>query len=162
MRNSLATLTIWLPFGLLSCELQEARWLPREGDRIGAVEIRYGGATSGHEARLTNFLHLTAGSVYTEEAVDRDIRALYESGYVEEVRVLAEPIDGDVGLVFEVVSRAPFGPPVFVGNIAFSDVHLARELDFGAGTRSEDMTDGRLQAYAEAIEDFYRREGNKS
>lgn len=159
MTRALATVTICIPFGLLSCERQEARWAPREGDRIGAVEIRYVGATSGHEARLTNFLHLTAGSAYTAEAVDRDIRALYESGHVEDVRVLAESIGGDVGLVFEVVSRPPSGPPVFVGNTAFSDVRLAREIDFGAGTRSEDMTLERLQAYAEAIKHFYRREG---
>jgi outer membrane protein insertion porin family len=108
---------------------------------------------------LTNFLHLTGGSVYTAEAVDRDIRALYESGYVEDVRVLAELIDGDVGLVFEVVRRATFGPPVFVGNTAFSDVRLAREIDLDAGTRSEGMTNERLQGYADAVENFYRREG---
>lgn len=159
MRRALAIMTICIPLGFLSCERQEASWTPRDGDRIGAVEIRYAGETSGHEARLTNFLHLTAGSIYTAEAADRAIRALYESGYAEEVRVLAEPINGDVGLVFEVVSRPPFGPPVFVGNSVFSDVRLAREIDFVAGTGSQDMSDGRLQAYAEAIEDFYRREG---
>ena len=159
MKSALATLTICIPFGLLSCGRQEVSWAPREGDRIGSVEIRYSGATSGHEPRLTNLLHLTGGSVYTAEAVDRDIRTLYESGHVEDVRVLAEPIDGDVGLVFEVVMRVPFGPPVFVGNTAFSDVRLAREIDFDAGTRSEGMTIERLQGYADAIETFYRSEG---
>ncbi|MCU0797550.1 MAG: hypothetical protein MUF31_16645 [Akkermansiaceae bacterium] len=108
---------------------------------------------------MKEFLHLTGGSVYTSEAVDRDIRALYASGYVEDVHVLTEPIDGDVGLVFEVTIRAPFGPLVFVGNTTFSDVRLAREIDFDAGTRSERMANERLQGYADAIENFYRREG---
>ena len=159
MKSALATLTICIPLGLLSCGRQEASWAPRDGDRIGLVDIRYAGATSGHEPRLKNFLYLTGGSVYTSEAVDRDIRGLYESGYVEDVHVLAEPIDGDIGLAFEVVSRVPFGPPVFVGNTAFSDVRLAREIDFDAGTKSERMTNERLQRYADTIENFYRREG---
>ena len=159
MKSTLATLTICISFGLLSCERQEAGWAPREGDRIGSVEIRYTGATSGHEAQLRRFLHLTDGSVYTAEAVDRDIRALYESGYVEEVRVLSKSIAGDIDLVFEVVSSAPLSPPVFVGNTFFSDVRIARVISLDADTRSEDMTDERLQGYSDAIEDFYRSEG---
>lgn len=160
MKTALASFTICIQFGLLSCERHEASWIPHEGDRIGAVEIRYAGATSGHEPRLANFLQLTAGSGYSADAVDRDIRALYDSGYVEDVRVLAEPMDGDVRLVFAVTPRPPPGPPLFIGNATFSDKRLARELVIGVRTKAENLTEKeRLEANAKAIEDFYRREG---
>jgi len=159
MRTSLSILAVCISFGLLSCEREEATWLPRDGERIGAVEIQYAGASVIDEGRLRNFLRLTTGSIYTLDAVDRDIRALYESGLVEDVRVLAEPYHGDVRLVFEVETRPPPGPPIFIGNTAFSDIRLTRELDFGVGTKPEGLTDERLQANAEVIEDLYRREG---
>lgn len=145
--------------GLVSCERQGATWSPRDGDRIDAVEIRYSGESDIDPVRLTGFLHLSAGSAYTAEAVDRDLIALFESGLVEDVRVLAEPVGGDVRLVFEVETRPPFGPSLFVGNTAFSDPRFAHELGLKEGSHIKDLTDQNFGKFTATIGAFYRREG---
>ena len=80
MKTTLCKLALCVSFGLVSCERQEANWSPRDGDRIGVVEVRFVGEIDIDPLRVTNYLKLTDGSTYTAEAVDDDIRALYESG----------------------------------------------------------------------------------
>ena len=44
---------------------------------------------------------------------------------MDDVRVLAEPADGALRLIYAVTPRPPFGPPFCIGNTAFSDKRLA-------------------------------------
>lgn len=146
---------------MVSCARQDAEWEPREGDRIQAVEIRYKDMMSGHEPCLSDYLQLKAGSVYTFKALERDMKALYDSGYVEDVSVLAEPADDGIRLLFEVSRKAPPGPLRFIGNTAFSDARLARLIadDQGAGPDPASITLACLQGHAKTIEGFYRKGG---
>ena len=148
-------------FCLASCNHQEAGRAAKE-KRIAAVEIKYVGEKWVDEDRLRRFIHVSAGSANTTESVDSSIRALYESGYVDEVRVLERSMGEDVRLIFEITSRPALGqggPPLFVGNTVFSDQQLARKLDFGDKPKVEDLTDERFRTNASLIEEFYRREG---
>jgi outer membrane protein insertion porin family len=161
MRKILRGFALVVTFCLASCGHQEAGRATND-KRIAAVEIKYVGEKWINEDRLMRFIHVRAGTAYTFESVDSSIRALYESGYVEDVRVLKQPVGDNLRLIFEITSRpaiGQLGPPLFVGNTVFSDQRLARELDFAGRSKVEDMTDERLRKNASLIEKFYRREG---
>ncbi len=158
MMARLGIFALSIPLSLGSCDRREVTWSP-EGKPIGEVSIEFVGRKTVDEDRLRNVIRSAAGSHYTTEIADADIRALYESGLVEDVRVLAELANGNVRLVFEVTTRLPFGPPLFIGNTAFSDVRLAHELDFDRDTSPVALTPERFDANATKIEDFYRSRG---
>jgi outer membrane protein insertion porin family len=98
-----------------------------EGKKISSVEIRYNGPKTVDEARLRNLMSSKADTKYAAERLDGDVKALYESGLVEDVRFLAEPVGDTVRLVVEVTSRAEYMAIGFVGNSVFSDQKLAKE-----------------------------------
>ncbi len=104
-----------------------------EGKNISQVTIRYRGAKTVNEELLRNQMTSKAGSIYRAENLDKDITALYESGLVDDVRFLAEPVGEGVNLIAEVSTR-PIMPAVgFVGNTFFSDQKLAKESKLKSG-----------------------------
>lgn len=99
-----------------------------EGKTISSVDVRYIGAKTVDEARIRNLLSSKAGSAYSAEKLDADVKALFESGLVDDVRFLAEEVDGNkVKLIAEVTTRAEYVAIGFVGNTIFSDTKLAKE-----------------------------------
>ncbi|QTN32512.1 hypothetical protein HZ994_09280 [Akkermansiaceae bacterium] len=75
------------------------------GKVIETVAIDLVGEKFIDENKLKSIIRSATGDTYTAHAVDIDIRALFESGYVDDIRVLAEPKGDKVGLIFEVTTR---------------------------------------------------------
>ena len=161
MKKILRRLPLIVTLYLASCDHPEASRTAKE-KRIEGIEIKYVGEKWVEEDHLMRFIHVTAGSAYTTKSVDSSIRALYESGYVDDLRVLEQAMGEDVRLIFEITSRPALGqngPPLFVGNTVFSDQRLARELDFVRGAKVEALTNDRFRKNSFLIMEFYRREG---
>ena len=133
LRRLLLTLLCVLPFGVALAQ-------DFEGKTISEVAIRYRGPKTVSEARIRNFMTTRAGQKYSSEKLDEDIRNLYESGLVDDVRFLAEPAGAKVKLIAEVTTRPALGGVGFVGNTAFSDKKLARESGLkGGGSLSDEQ-----------------------
>ncbi len=99
-----------------------------EGKTISNVEIKYmGGVKTVDEARIRNLMSSKAGTAYSAEKLDTDVKALFESGLVDDVRILAEDAGGQVKLITEVTTRSEYGGVGFVGNTVFTDGKLAKE-----------------------------------
>jgi outer membrane protein insertion porin family len=127
-----------------------------EGKNISEVAIRYNGAKTVDEARLRNLMASKAGSAYRAESLDQDIKALYESGLVDDVRFLAEPVGGSVKLIAEVTTRPGLGGVGFVGNTIFSDQKLAKESKMKAGGA---LSDEQILEARRNIEKYYQGYG---
>ena len=100
-----------------------------EGKNVSQVEVRYAGASDVDEARIRSYISTRSGEAYRSEKVDNDIKSLYESGLVEDVRVLAEPTGDSLKVIYEVTTRGTIVAVGFVGNTQdkFSDQKLAKE-----------------------------------
>lgn len=127
-----------------------------EGRLVSEVAIRYVGPKTIEEERLRVFIRTTSHSRYKSERVDEDIKSLYESGLVNDVRVQAELKRGGVEVVYEVKTRPRMGPSPFVGNTVFSDQRLALESELVVGDRLDRAS---LSAAARKIEAYYQRHG---
>lgn len=127
-----------------------------EGKTITEVVIRFQGAKTVDEARLRNLMSSKSGSPYRAESLDNDIKSLYGSGLVEDVRFLAEPVDGSVKLIAEVTTRAALGGVGFVGNTIYSDQKLAKESKIKAGGS---MSDEQILEARRNIEKYYQGSG---
>ncbi|MEO5716538.1 MAG: outer membrane protein assembly factor BamA [Luteolibacter sp.] len=127
-----------------------------EGKKISEVTIRYNGAKTVDEARLRNLMASKAGSTYRSESLDQDIKALYESGLVDDVRFLAEPNGDSVKLIAEVKTRDALGGVGFVGNTIFTDQKLAKESKMKAGGA---LSDEQILEAQRNIEKYYQGYG---
>ncbi len=127
-----------------------------EGKNITAVDIRYRGPKTVNEDALRNQMSSKAGGTYRAENLDRDIAALYESGLVDDVRFLAEPVGDSVRLIAEVTTRPMRGGVGFMGNTVFSDQKLARETKLKPRGV---MSDAEILEARRNIENYYRGYG---
>jgi len=159
MKARLAIHALNISLGLASCNDRQ-HVSSFDGRPIETVGFHFVGEKGVNEKQLSRVIRSAPGSRYSADVINNDIRALFESGLADDVRVLAEPVEGKVSLVFEIRTRPGSGPPMFfIGNTAFSDVRLARELDdIGDPGAKGDVTD-RLNANAARIEEFYRSNG---
>ncbi|MBB5351041.1 outer membrane protein insertion porin family [Haloferula luteola] len=110
-----------------------------EGQKVTGVDFRYEGPRTVDEERLRNFIQLAPGTDYSTDTIDSDIKALYESGFVNDVRVLAEPVGGGVRVVYSVSPREGVAAIGFVGNSVFSDTKLAKASKMTAGGALSDQ-----------------------
>ena len=128
-----------------------------EGRNITNVDVRYIGSKTVDEARIRNLMLSKSGTAYRAENLDTDIRSLYESGLVDDVRFLAEPVgENGVKLIAEVTTRPGLGGVGFVGNTVFSDQKLAKESKLKAGGS---LSDEQILEARRNIEKYYQGYG---
>jgi len=127
-----------------------------EGKNISEVSIRYSGPKTVDEARLRNLMVTKAGSVYRAENLDNDIKTLFESGLIENVKFLAESAGESVRVIAEVQTRPAINGVGFVGNTIFSDQKLAKETKLKSGGT---MSDSEILEARQNLEKHYQGYG---
>lgn len=127
-----------------------------EGKKVTAVEIRYRGAKTVDEARLRNLMSTKAGAIYRAERLDNDIKTLFESGLVDDVRFLAEGVGSGVRVIADVLTRDAINGVGFVGNTVFSDQKLAKETKLKSGGT---MSDSEILEARRNLEKYYQGYG---
>jgi len=105
---------------------------------IKGVDVRYKGAKTVDSAVIKGYMSVRPGQKYSVEKIDDDIRTLFESGLVDDVRYLAEPSGDGLRLIAEVTTRPVLSGVGFTGNTVFSDKKLANETKLKAGSTLSD------------------------
>ena len=143
---------------LLCCApmMMQGQALNFEGKKITQVEIRYLGKKSVDEAAIRNSMSTRAGQLYSIDRLDADIKSLYESGKVDDVRWLAEPSGEGVKLIAEVSTRPTLEAVGFEGNSIFSSKKLAKESKLKAGGI---LSDEQILTARRNIETYYQGYG---
>ena len=93
---------------------------------------------------------------YRAERLDSDIKTLFESGLVDDVRFLAEPVGNNVRVIADVLTRDQISGVGFVGNTIFSDQKLAKETKLKAGGT---MSDAQILEARRNLETYYQGYG---
>lgn len=107
------------------------------------------------QARLT----LKTGEIFAAERIREQIRALYQMGYFEDVRVETEPKAGGVAVIF-VVTEKPFVTEIlFDGNDNVKDEKLTEKLT----VRTQSFLDQQqIKDSVERLRQLYEDEGHFS
>ncbi len=127
-----------------------------EGKKITKLDIRYLTEATVDEARLRNEISSKPGTEYTAEKLDTDVRALFSSGLVDDVRFLAEESGGGVRLIMEVATRMEYVAVGFVGNTMYSEQKLAKETKL---TSRGILSDANILEARRNIENYYHERG---
>ena len=130
---------------------------------ISKVIIRHNlreNATRENDGRLRNFMAIREGKRYSNELADDTIRSLWESGHIDDARLLVEEDGKSIRVVVEVEDRPRMGPCLlhFIGNTAFSDLKLAKVI---SPSFKGPITESQVEAARLELEQFYCRHGYK-
>lgn len=119
--------------------------------------MRYRGTKTVDEARLRNLMSTQAGGNYRAENLDNDIKTLFESGLIDDVRFLAEAVgENGVRVIADVLTRSAINGVGFVGNTKFTDQKLAKETKLKSGSA---MSDEQILEARRNIEEYYQGYG---
>lgn len=125
--------------------------------KVRKIEVRYVGAATVNKDRILSKLSTKVGDSFSQAKVDEDIKKLYASGDVEDIRILAEP-QGDTGvrLIVVVQTRAMLGNVRVLGNEAISSKKLLKKTDLATG---ESIDIAQVQEGRAQIQELYRKSG---
>ena len=124
---------------------------------VRKIEVQYVGTATVNKDRILSRLSTKVGDPFSQAKVDEDIKKLYGSGDVENIRILAEPSGASgVRLIVVVQTRALLGEVAFRGNSAITTKKLQRKVDLEAG-ESIDMA--QVQEGRTLIQELYRKGG---
>jgi len=73
---------------------------------IRSIEVEYTGAASISKQRILAQMRTKVGQLYSNEIVQEDIKALYRTGYVRNVRIFAQPEGDGVKVIVAVQTQS--------------------------------------------------------
>ena len=73
---------------------------------IRSIDVEYSGPASISKQRILAQMRTKVGQLYTNEIVQEDIKALYATGYVRNVRIFAQPEGDGVKVIVAVQTQA--------------------------------------------------------
>jgi outer membrane protein insertion porin family len=73
---------------------------------IRSIDVEYSGPASISKERILAQMRTKVGELYSNERVEEDIKALYKTGYVRNVRIFAQPQGDGVKVIVAVQTQA--------------------------------------------------------
>lgn len=123
---------------------------------VREVQVVFKGAATMDPARVKAQMSTREGEPYTDEAVERDLRSLYATGAVENVDINAVNVAGGVRVVVSISGRGGIGEIGFLGNAAFDNEKLRKDIEVKVG---DPVDDAKLSAAQQKILELYQKKG---
>lgn len=129
---------------------------PDKGKIVKDVQVVLKGGVKLDENRVRSQLSTRVGQPFTDEAVERDIRALYSTGAVENLDIRAVDVAGGVRVIVEITGRGGIGDIAFLGNTVFDSKDLLKKSEINIG---DPVDDAKLSAGQQKIVEAYEKKG---
>ena len=131
-----------------------AQMMPPAGPTVRSVVIQYVGPETISRQRVMANLKTKVGDSYSERAAEEDVRALFATGDVTNVRIFAEPEGDGVRVIVLIQGSATVTEVLIEGAEGVSDNRLRRELTYQVGDRlSEEQVEKSRQAMIKVYQD---------
>ena len=127
---------------------------PGGGPIVRSLNIQYVGAETISRERVLANLKTKVGDPYSERAAEDDVRTLFATGDVANVRIFAEPEDDGVKVTVLLQGRSVVTEILIEGAQSVSPQRLRRDLTFKVGDRlSEEQVEKSRQVMLELYQD---------
>jgi len=127
---------------------------PPAGPTVRSIVVQYSGPETISRERVMANLKTKVGSPYSERAAEDDVKALFATGDVSNVRIFAEPQGDGVRVVVLVQGRAVVTEILVEGAVEVPPNRLRKELTFKVGdSLNEEQVELSRQAMVELYQD---------
>ena len=123
---------------------------------IRSLEVEYTGPATISKERILAQMRTKVGQVYTNEIVEEDIKALYKTGYIRNVRIFAQPQGDGVKVIVAVQTRAIVREIEITGAESIKPKRLRKEIKVKLNQAVDEQT---LEESREKIIEVYQGHG---
>src|SRR5690606_24215018 len=100
---------------------------------VTSIDIQYAGPATISKQRILANMRTAVGKPYSDLAVEEDIRNLYATGNVSNVRIFGEPVDNGVRVIVVVQARSSIKEVRFEGVTKIKTKQFRKELQSKPG-----------------------------
>src|SRR5712691_13564442 len=151
---------IWIASlcGLLTAVIVRAQAPPSAPGppMVRAIEVEYTGPASISRERILAQMRTKVGQLYSNEIVQDDIKALYRTGYVRNVRIFAQPQGDGVKVIVAVQIRAILREIEITGAERIKPKRLRKEIKLPLNRAIDEQ---QLEEARQKIIDVYQGQG---
>ena len=150
------SLAIFLSLGWCAALLPLAHGQNVEGLTVTSIDVRYVGPQTISKDRILANMKTKVGTAYSETTVEDDIRTLYGTGNIQNVRIFGQPSGNGVHVEVILATRALVTEIEIDGAQSFKAKTIRSQIKFKvpAPADAEKLEEGRQN-----IIDFYQRKG---
>lgn len=148
--------SLFVLFAGLALVLLAGRMEAQDGAKVKSIDVQYVGNQTVAPDRLLSHMSTKVGDTLSMTQIDEDVKSLYASGDVENVRILAEKRDGGVALIVVAQTRAVYGGVDFAGNTLIETSKLESKVDLKVNKPIDESV---LRTAREEIQEMYRKKG---
>ncbi len=123
---------------------------------VRQIEIQYAGPATLSRQRILSNLKTTVGQPYSQTTVEDDVRALYATGLVTNVRIYGEPLPDGVKVIVVVQTRVTLTEVAIQGNQLVKTQRLRHELNLKTGGPLDEQA---LEKARQKLVDLYQKRG---
>jgi outer membrane protein insertion porin family len=123
---------------------------------VRQIEIQYAGPATLSRQRILSNMKTTVGQPYSELTVEDDVRSLYATGLVTNVRIYGEPLPDGVKVIVVVQTRVTLTEVTIQGNQIVNTKRLRRELNLKTGSPLDEQA---LETARQKLVDLYQKRG---
>src|SRR5438552_838031 len=123
---------------------------------IRAIDVQYTGPATLIKERILAQMRTKVGQPYSNEVVQEDIKALYKTGYIRNVRIFAQPEGDGVKVIVAVQTRAILGKTENTGSERIKPSRLRKEIKLPLNRAVDEQ---RLEEARQKIIDVYQGQG---
>ena len=102
---------------------------------------------------IVRVIKTKAGSIYQKDQVSKDIKAIFEMGYFDDLRAEAEPGPDGIRITFHVQEKPTIRRIKFTGNLRFDDDAIKENLTINTGAI---LNIYKIHSNIEQIESMYK------
>jgi outer membrane protein insertion porin family len=128
----------------------------RQSPIVRQIEIQYAGPATLSRQRILSNMKTTVGQPYSETTVEDDVRSLYATGLVTNVRIYGEPLPDGVKVIVVVQTRVTLSEVVIQGNQIVKAKRLRREMNLKTGTPLDEQA---LEVARQKLVELYQKRG---
>jgi outer membrane protein insertion porin family len=129
---------------------------PRQSQIVRQIEIQYAGPATLSRQRILSNMKTTVGQPYSELTIEDDVRSLYATGLVTNVRIYGEPLPDGVKVIVVVQTRVTLTEVAIQGNEAVGTKRIRRELNLKTGRALDEQA---LEQARQRLVELYQRRG---
>ena len=126
------------------------------GPIVRQIEIQYAGPATLSRQRILTNMKTTVGQPYSETVVEDDVRALYATGLVTNVRIYGEPLPDGVKVIVVVQTRVTLASVYVVGNEKVKTSRIRKEMALKINSPLDEQT---LETARQKVVDLYQKRG---
>ena len=127
-----------------------------EGATVTSVEVRYAGPITVSRERIISNMRTQVGQPFSQAGVEEDVRNLFQTGDVSNVRIFGEQAGKGVKVIVIVQGRLAIKEIVLEGNSLFSNRRIARTIKSKEG---EILNEEILESDRQKIFELYQGRG---